>query len=256
MGIFSTILDAVSALVDLVLRFFNIKGKKEISIRTAILILLCIVIIVIIAGRTAISRQDNKDDTTGNGVQGIELPITVYQVTLDYGSLELTVGNTTSLLATAIYSNGTSDSSITWFSSNPNVATVDSNGKITAISAGTTTIIAQASKNNTTESETCDVTVSEPPHPPTGYSIRLSTDHALSNEVFRLYVTPYEDDVTEIHIYTISPSGEPDDFPFGNDGKYQIDTETGIWTIYASVTNDAGTYIAQRTEDYVTIEIK
>lgn len=205
------------------------------------------------ASGTVTSQLDKSDDNTGNSVQSA--PITVYQVTLDYGSLELTIGNTTTLLATAIYSNGTSDHSVTWLSSNPSVATVDPNGKITALSAGTTKITAQASRNNTIESETCDVTVSDPPHLPTGYSIRLSTDHALMGEAFRLYVTPYEDDITEIHIYTISPSGELDDFPFGNDGKYEIDTEAGTWTIYASVTNDAGTYMAQRTEDYVTIEI-
>lgn len=207
------------------------------------------------ASGTVTSQSDKSDENAGNGVQGVEPPITVYQVTLDYGSLELTVGNTTTLLATAIYSNGTSDHSVTWLSRNPSVATVDHNGKITALSAGTTKITAQASRNNTIESETCDVTVSDPLHLPTGYSIRLSTDHAFMSETFRLYVTPYEDNITEIHIYTISPSGEPDDFPFGNDGKYQIDTEAGIWTIYASVTNDAGTYMAQRPEDYVTIEI-
>lgn len=207
------------------------------------------------ASGTVTSQPDKSDDNTGNGGQSVEAPITVYQVILDYGSLELTVGNTKTLLATAIYSNGTSDHSVTWLSSNPSVATVDSNGKITALSAGTTEITAQASRNNTIESETCDVTVFDPPHLPTGYSIRLSTDHAFMGETFKLYVTPYEDDITEIHICTISPSGKLDDFPFGNDGKYEIDTETGTWTIYASVTNDAGTYMAQRTEDYVTIEI-
>lgn len=316
METFFEILGAASIIVGIIFLFFDIKGKHEISKRTAALILLGILSIVICAflilkpaelqnpidnrttedsdapsqsnlgeteqeptpivnssdqintpdlddtsnnvisaSGTVTSQPDKSDDSTGNDGQNVEAPITVYLVTLDYGSLELTVGNSTTLLATAIYSNGTSDHSVTWLSSNPSVATVDSNGKITALSAGTTKITAQASRNNTIESETCDITVSDPPHLPTGYSIRLSTDHALMGETFKLYVTPYEDDTVEIHIYTISPSGELDDFPFGNDGKYKIDTEAGTWTIYASVTNDAGTYMAQRTEDYVTIEI-
>ena len=203
-----------------------------------------------------VTNQPNKSgDSTGNGGQAVEPLVTVHRVKLDYEELELTVGNTAILSATAMYSNGTNDHSVAWLSSNPSVASVDSNGKIIALSTGITIISAQASINNTTQSKDCIVTVLNPPTEPTGYSIRLSTNHATIDEVFKLYVIPYEDDITEIHIYTISPSGKYDDFPLSDDGKYRIDTETGTWTIYASVTNSAGTYMAQRAEDYVTIEI-
>ena len=66
---------------------------------------------------------------------------------------------------------------------------------------------------------------------------------------------PYEDDITEIRIFAQSPSGHVDSYLLSEDGRYYIDTELGVWTIYASVTNAAGTYEAQRAEDYVTIEI-
>ncbi len=83
----------------------------------------------------------------------------------------------------------------------------------------------------------------------------ISTDHAVIGETFIIYVDTIEDDVTDIVLHTVSPSGIVDSCQYGNEGKYQIDTETGIWTIYASVTNSAGTYTAQKPEDYATIEI-
>lgn len=48
---------------------------------------------------------------------------------------------------------------VTWKSSNPSVATVDSNGKVTALSAGTTTITAEAAG----VSDTCEITVAAAP---------------------------------------------------------------------------------------------
>lgn len=47
------------------------------------------------------------------------------------------------------------DATVTWTSSNPDVATVDGTGKITAVSVGTTTITAEA----TGVSDTCEITV-------------------------------------------------------------------------------------------------
>lgn len=210
-----------------------------------------------------------KKDETGNGddkqvdtfqstaPESLALPpVTVSQVTLDYTSAELVVGEAMPLLATVSYSDGKTGYDAVWRSSNPVVASVDSNGKVTALSAGTTQITAQASENNVAASAVCLVTVADLPTVPTGYSIRLSTDHAVLGESFKLYVEPYEDDVTQIQIYTISPSGLHDNFPLSADGKYLIDTEIGRWQIYASVTNPAGTYMAQKPEDYVEIEIR
>lgn len=220
------------------------------------------------------SNSDNKGsgtkkDETGNGddkqadtaqstaPESFALPpVIVDQVTLDYTSAELTVGEALSLLATVSYSDGKTGYNAVWRSSNPAVASVDSNGKVTALSAGTTQISAQASENNVAVSAVCLVTVANSPIVPTGYSIRLSTNHAVLGEIFKLYVEPYEDDVTQIQVYTISPSGLHDNFPLSTDGKYLIDTEAGRWQIYASVTNPAGTYMAQKPEDYVEIEIQ
>lgn len=198
----------------------------------------------------------NINNETNNDGQSNLIPlVTVQRVTLNYTLLDIIVGDTASLLATVTYSDNTTDNSVIWTSSNPFVAEVDSDGNITAMSVGTTTITAQASKNNDAKDESCTVTVVNPPSEPTGYSIRLSTDQAIINETFKVYVTPYEEDITGIQIYTISPSGLLDNFPLSDDGKYCVYTETGIWTIYASVENEAGVYMAQKAEDFVTIEI-
>ena len=79
----------------------------------------------------------------------------------------------------------------------------------------------------------------------------------MIGETFIVYVTPdgEKDSTAQIQLYTIPPSGEEDNFPLSQTGKYCIDTEVGGWAIYASVTNDAGTYYVQKEDDYVTIKI-
>ena len=82
--------------------------------------------------------------------------VSVTGVKLNTTSVSLEVGDTTTLTATVSPSNAT-DKSVTWKSSNTSVATVDSNGKITAKSAGTATITVTTTDGNKTA--TCTVTV-------------------------------------------------------------------------------------------------
>ena len=88
---------------------------------------------------------------------------TLSSLSLDLTSASGTVGQTMDLTATANWSNGTStspyDSSCTWTSSNPGVATVNGSGFVTAVGAGTATITASASG----KSATCVVTITAPP---------------------------------------------------------------------------------------------
>ena len=78
-------------------------------------------------------------------------------VTLDKSSLALAVGDTTTLKATITPSN-TSNKSITWTSSNPDVATVDGNGTVTGKKAGNTTITVKTVDGS--KSDTASVIVS------------------------------------------------------------------------------------------------
>ena len=84
----------------------------------------------------------------------VNVPVT--GVTLNIGSLNLTVGSTSTLTATVKPSNAT-NKSVTWKSSNIGVATVDSKGKVTAKAAGSTTITVTTVDGGYTA--TCSVTV-------------------------------------------------------------------------------------------------
>lgn len=247
-----TIIGAVSGILGIIAFFIQIRDEHKITISKRTAAFLFIGIIFVVTGLVLICENDQAATPESLALP----PLTVDQVTLDYTSTEMTVGETVSLLVTVSYSDGKIGYDAVWQSSNPVVASVDSAGTVTALSAGTTQITARASENNVAASAVCLITVVNPPSAPTGYFIRLSTDHAILGEKFKLYVEPYQDDVTQIQIYTISPSGLYNDFPLSADGKYQIDTETGRWQIYASVTNVAGTYMAHKPEDYVEIEIQ
>ena len=69
--------------------------------------------------------------------------IEVISVTLNKDTSTLTEGDTEILIATVNPDNAT-DKTVTWSSSNTMVATVDSNGKVTAVKEGTATITAKA----------------------------------------------------------------------------------------------------------------
>ncbi len=79
----------------------------------------------------------------------------VTTITLNKTELTLTEGETFDLIATIEPANAT-DKSVTWKSSDKEVATVDENGKVTAVKMGTATIYASSSNGMTVE---CALTV-------------------------------------------------------------------------------------------------
>lgn len=83
-------------------------------------------------------------------------PIAVTGVTLNKGTLSLNVGGSETLTATVAPSNAT-NKTVYWKSSNTAVATVDANGKVTAVAVGTATITATTADQAKTA--TCAVTV-------------------------------------------------------------------------------------------------
>jgi uncharacterized protein YjdB len=83
-----------------------------------------------------------------------EVPVS--GLTLNNNTLTLVQGNTAQLTATVFPSNATNNT-VTWSSSNPAVATVDSLGKVTAVAEGSATITVKTVVGN--YSATCDVTV-------------------------------------------------------------------------------------------------
>jgi uncharacterized protein YjdB len=80
--------------------------------------------------------------------------VAVESITLDKSSLELTEGETATIIATVKPDNAT-NKTVTWSSSNASVASVDANGTVTAVAEGSATITAKAGD----KSATCTVTV-------------------------------------------------------------------------------------------------
>ena len=82
--------------------------------------------------------------------------VIVNSVSLDKESLALEIGGYETLTATVLPENAT-DRSVTWSSSDSSVATVDNNGKVTAVGKGRATITVKTNDGGFTD--TCQVTV-------------------------------------------------------------------------------------------------
>lgn len=99
--------------------------------------------------------------TTSNGIS-TEIPVTVTvpatSISLNATKLEMDKGKTTTLVATVGPSDAT-NKKVTWSSSNPSIATINTNGLVTAVGNGTVTITATLA-NNTSVKASCTIDVS------------------------------------------------------------------------------------------------
>ncbi len=112
------------------------------------------------------SNQGTGDNTGTGGTPGFNggvsgggggtPTVSVTNITLDKTEITLTEGETQQLTATVSPSNAT-NKTVTWTSSDENVATVNEEGLVTAVKAGTATITAKAGE----KTATCTVTVNE-----------------------------------------------------------------------------------------------
>ncbi len=96
--------------------------------------------------------------------------VAVTGVKLNKNELSLDVGKSEKLYATVSPSNA-SEKTIEWSSQYTNIATVDSNGKVTAVSTGTTWIYAKAKSSNIGYADKCKVTVTMTNIPPSGITL-------------------------------------------------------------------------------------
>ena len=92
--------------------------------------------------------------------EGVDDIISVKSITLNKTFLSLQTGQSETLAATVKPDNAT-NKTITWSSSDTSVATVDSNGKVTAVAAGNATITCTANDGSGAQA-TCAVTVTNP----------------------------------------------------------------------------------------------
>ena len=98
-------------------------------------------------------------ETTLNAVSKAQVNVT--GITLNNSNIDL-IPNETASLSVTVTPEEASDKSVTWTSSDDNVATVDENGNVTAKGLGTATITATSKMENSV-SATCNVTVTNPP---------------------------------------------------------------------------------------------
>ena len=121
----------------------------------------------------------------------VSLEITPTSVALNKTTLTLDTGKTSNLKAT-VYPSNVANKKCTWSSSNTNVATVDSNGKVTAKASGTATITVKTSNGKTA---ICKVTVNLPAPQITGLAnttggIKISWNKVDGAYGYRLYYKP------------------------------------------------------------------
>ena len=126
---------------------------------------------------TITAKAGDKTATCAVTVSKKVIPVT--SVTLNKTSLALTEQETFQLSATVSPDNAT-DKTVTWSSSNTAVATVSSNGLVTAVQEGSATITAKAGD----KTATCTVTVSKKVIPVTSFTFGddwfyVEKDHSL-----------------------------------------------------------------------------
>ncbi len=108
-------------------------------------------------GTAHITAIINKRYVTTNTVTVVATPADSISLNMTEATLKAT--ETTDLVAT-VFPENTTDKSVTWKSSDENIATVDANGKVTAVAVGNTVVTATAASG---VSATCKVTVVETP---------------------------------------------------------------------------------------------
>ncbi len=126
-----------------------------------------------------------------NDFNFVQLQVVPTSVALNKTTLTLDTGKTLNLKAT-VYPSNAANKKCTWSSSNTSVATVDSNGKVTAKASGTATITVKTSNGKTA---TCKVTVNLPAPQITGLAnttggIKISWNKVDGAYGYRLYYKP------------------------------------------------------------------
>lgn len=147
-------------------------------------------VVTAVAAGTAIITATAADDSGVKATCKITVTnpvIKVTRVTLNKTTASVVKGKTLTLTATVTPTNAT-NKNVTWKSSNTKIATVDGNGKVTAVTAGTVTITCTAIADKS-KSATCKITVTNPAVKVTKLSMNKTSVDLLKGKTVQLKVT-------------------------------------------------------------------
>jgi len=187
--------------------------------------------------------NEEIDDIT-NGIADVNTNL--YTLTINNSSIEGSPGTTYQLSAEITYNGRTIDRTITWSTTNSNVANVDSNGLVTFVSTGACIITATIYENPA--GDTCGVTVTNTPG--SNYEITISpdTNYILEGLSGTYSVYLHENGVQLSNIFVCSCSGN--DVPITNYSFAQTDNNhfsasniTRDDSSYLTINCTSGSYI-------------
>lgn len=155
-------------------------------------------------------------------------PEAVQKITLNKTSAEIPIGGNTKLTATIIPSTAI-EKGVIWSSSNPDIASVDANGKVQANALGNTTITATSKDGGKTAS--CVITVFQPVN---SISITSTVSEMEVGDKIALKATILPENASNKQI---SWSSSDDSIVFVNNEGYATAVKGGSATIYATSTD-------------------
>ena len=145
------------------------------------------------AGTAVITATSTNGKTVGCTVTVSKKEIPIVDVALNRTSATITEGDILNLTATVLPENTTESKNIGWSSSNNDIATVDSTGKVTAKQAGTVVITATSSNGKTAS---CTITVEKKEIPITEVVLNKTSAAVDEGETIRLIATVYPENTT------------------------------------------------------------
>ncbi|GEM_PF-1385993 len=178
------------------------------------------------------ATADGKTATCTVTVSTEQIPATAIE--LNKATLDLTVGGNETLTATVTPSNSTD--TVEWTTSNKNIATVDKDGKVTAVAVGEATITAKAGS----KTATCTVTVKAAAVAVTGVSLNETTLSLEVGKNKKLTATITPENASNKNV---TWSGGNEAVSVGSDGTVTANKVTNT-SVSITVTTEDGSYTA------------
>lgn len=151
----------------------------------------------------------------------------VEQITLNKTEGVLTVGNSVTVTATVTPDNAT-NTTVNWTSSDEKVATVDSNGKVTAVAAGNATITATSESDGDVSADYALTVNKAAAKPATNYSGTTSSAGAATTPSYTAPSTPSASTPTYVPEPAPAPAPAEPSQPSGGDSGSSNDPLGGL----------------------------